>query len=170
LYSFRFFFCSLSDLAEKQLAIKRTEWKLSAIPPAFESTKSLLSLITHNENDGYIVALLAFSLYAIPLTKQITNISGNVWSRTLAGGRAERNEYLLLHEFHNRKFIVPDKHFSTAEDEKYATSKKKSTYLGGLVLDPKKGFYDSYVVLMDFNSLYPSIIQTLGVQFMFYDC
>ncbi|XP_063931450.1 DNA polymerase alpha catalytic subunit-like isoform X2 [Zophobas morio] len=156
---------SLSDLAEKQLAIKRTEWKLSAIPPAFESTKSLLSLITHNENDGYIVALLAFSLYAIPLTKQITNISGNVWSRTLAGGRAERNEYLLLHEFHNRKFIVPDKHFSTADDEKYATSKKKSTYLGGLVLDPKKGFYDSYVVLMDFNSLYPSIIQEYNLCF-----
>ena len=45
----------------------------------------------------------------LPLSKQLTNIGGNLWIRTLTGGRAERIEYLLLHEFHNRKYIVPDK-------------------------------------------------------------
>ena len=37
----------------------------------------------------------------IPLTKQLTNLSGNLWSRTIRGARAERIEYLLLHEFHD---------------------------------------------------------------------
>jgi DNA polymerase alpha subunit A len=192
----------------------------------------------------------------LPLTKQLTELCGNLWARSLQAQRAERNEYLLLHKFHSLKYICPDK--LTAQERKEAADakrgaakaatkaaaskkrkasatssssssssaaaaaaggggaddmdesaangdvadesmtaataaavplededeedmgvdddddddatnsrgrRKKPAYSGGLVLEPKKGFYDKFVILLDFNSLYPSIIQEFNLCF-----
>lgn len=119
-------------------------------------------------------------LNALPLALQITQVAGNVMSRTLLGGRAERNEFLLLHAFHEKGYIVPDKQYGkkaaikapedaeeTTEPEATNTKggKRKPAYTGGLVLEPKKGLYDTFILLMDFNSLYPSIIQEYNICF-----
>lgn len=79
------------------------------IPNYFSDSNSLIYLVQHCQNDAYLSARLAFHLMVLPLTKQLTCLAGNLWSRTLCGGRSERNEFLLLHEFWKSGFIVPDK-------------------------------------------------------------
>lgn len=111
-----------------------------------------------------------YELQILPLALQITNISGNLMSGTLRGGRSERNEWLLLHAFAEKGYLVPDKarrdnRQKKGDGSETVVPKKKAQYAGGLVLDPIKGFYDKFVLLMDFNSLYPSIIQEYNICF-----
>ena len=249
-----------------------------------ETTESLMALLGHAESDAWLALGLTFYLSAVPLTMQLSNLSGFLWARTLQGNRAQRIEMLLLHEFHRRKFLLPDKpqkgggaaaaadkrgatqaatpaggddgEAGEAGDGKAVAAKSKGpqyagalppspalllpclavavlqrrdlirnkqlpclavavlggclvrganalatrsattscccelqqrrgsftstagkgidpvvitalccTSAGGLVLEPKKGIYNKFVLLLDFNSLYPSIIQEYNICF-----
>ena len=80
--------------------------------------------------------------------------------------RAERNEMLLMHEFYAHNYILPDKFYSPfVQDQSNNKNKNKQKYSGGLVLEPKKALYHQIILLLDFNSLYPSIIQEYDICF-----
>ena len=42
-------------------------------------------------------------------TRPQASLSGSLWSKALLGHRAQRIEMLLLHEFYDKKFLLPDK-------------------------------------------------------------
>ncbi|XP_053313313.1 DNA polymerase alpha catalytic subunit isoform X2 [Spea bombifrons] len=174
--------CKSYHLSELVHHILKTERVL--IPPenirnAYSDSSHLLYMLENTWTDARFILQIMCELNALPLALQITNIAGNVMSRTLMGGRSERNEYLLLHAFHENEFLVPDKPVfkknqpAVVEDEddidmdqnKNKKVRKKAAYAGGLVLDPKVGFYDKFILLLDFNSLYPSIIQEYNICF-----
>ena len=173
---------SLTSLAQSQLNYERTEVDPIDVPCFFSSSQEILKIAYHTSCDAMLVQRLMLKLQVVPLTKQLTNLSGNLWSRTIRGARAERIEYLLLHEFHSMKYVLPEKKafeggakgkggLANAEDDEdgkvggQSRSKSKAAYAGGLVLEPKKGLYDTYILLLDFNSLYPSIIQEYNLCF-----
>ncbi|XP_067613903.1 DNA polymerase alpha catalytic subunit [Eurosta solidaginis] len=146
----------------------------------FETGDGVLKLITLTMQDSAYILRMMYKLDLLPLALQITNICGNTMTRTLQHGRSERIEFLLLHAFTEKNFIVPDKkkrdwkdHNSTIIDDggegndapAASTGRKKAAYSGGMVLDPIPGLYDKYILLMDFNSLYPSIIQEYNICF-----
>uniref|UniRef100_A0A7N6ATI3 DNA polymerase n=1 Tax=Anabas testudineus TaxID=64144 RepID=A0A7N6ATI3_ANATE len=148
---------------------------LKKVPFLSSDSPHLLYLLELTWTDAKLILQIMCELNVLPLALQITNIAGNVMSRTLMGGRSERNEFLLLHAFHDKNYIVPDKpSFKKAQlemvegedlDAGKGKRKKKAAYAGGLVLDPKVGFYDKFILLLDFNSLYPSIIQEFNICF-----
>jgi len=153
---------ALTNLAASQLKTTRQDIEPVDIPHWFDDSKTIVQLALHTLFDAQLVQRLMFKLQILPLSKQLTCIAGNIWSHTLKSNRAERTEYLLLHEFHRLKFLPPEKR-RPGFHGKSETSKAK--YSGGLVLEPKKGLYDSYILLLDFNSLYPSIIQEYNLCF-----
>lgn len=185
---------TLTTLSKNLIGEIRSELSASDVPGKFQSVPKLLELIRHTESDAWLSLRLAFFLAVLPLTRQLAELSGSLWSKALMNQRAQRIEYLLLHEFHNNKFLLPDK-LSMREKDKLANkdkaAKKKDAfqedgeehdddgqlepkqggkrggpqYAGGLVLEPKKGLYERYVLLLDFNSLYPSIIQEYNICF-----
>ncbi len=162
---------SLTYLSRKHLKIQRQEVDPGDIPLLYgRGSQSIIDLAYHTIGDAWFVQRLMLHLQLVPLTKQLTCVSGNQWARTLQGQRAERNTFLLLHEFHRLKYVTPEKPWNNNSDGSSGGSgsssrRKKAAYAGGLVLEPKKGLYDDYVLLLDFNSLYPSIIQEYNLCF-----
>ncbi|KAH3765488.1 DNA-directed DNA polymerase [Pelomyxa schiedti] len=151
----------LSDLALSQFQMERVEIRPEDVPAMFGNASQLQALVSHTLDDAKLALNIVRKLMVIPLTKQLTNIAGNLWSQSLFGHRAERIEYLLLHRFSVQDFVLPDK-FKAAKNQ---FKKKKGAYSGGLVLEPQSGFYDKIVLLLDFKSLYPSLIQEHNICF-----
>lgn len=154
---------SLSFLVETQLARHRVEVEMTDIPQILDGgDANFVKFLRHTLDDAMFVLHLMHKLEVLPLSKQLANLCGYLWTRTLeANKRAERIEYLLLHEFSRSKykFIVPEKFKTKSEADKAGGKRREAAYAGGMVFAPKKGLYDNFVVLLDFNSLYPSIIR-----------
>lgn len=197
---------SLTNLVKQCLNTDRVDLDRNSFQAYYKDAESLFYLIQHCENDAFLSMQIINYIQYIPLTMQLTQLAGFLWGKTMRGSRAERNEYLLLHEFSKLGYLVPDnnkgifanhgnnapkkkedlkkkskksatekkqeKENANVDDNPYGNvedvedkSKEDESYVGGLVLDPKIGLYDKFVLLLDFNSLYPSIIQEYNLCF-----
>ncbi|KAK6014440.1 DNA polymerase [Ostertagia ostertagi] len=166
----------LSELVSQLLGAQRENIYANEVSTKFSSSQQLLNLIQWSWMDPWFSLRVIAQLNALPLAIQITNIVGGVVSRTLMGGRAERNEFLLLHAFNKANYIAPNKYTSNfrrgkqekepvAEDEpnneepdkddKEGKSKNKAQYSGGLVLERRVSF--SILIAVN-SSLYDTLI------------
>jgi DNA polymerase alpha subunit A len=175
---------SLTEMCGTHLKVQREDVDPEDTHSYFDHTLSspdrLIKFIRLCEIDAFFQMAIASRVQMLPLTKQLTNLAGNSWW-VLICHQADlrnltlnvRNEFILLHEFHRLKYVCPDKSFekkkfkaANDDEEEVAPAKgKKAKYAGGLVFEPKRGLWDTYIMVMDFNSLYPSIIQEYNIDF-----
>jgi DNA polymerase alpha subunit A len=178
----------LSNVARHQLGVDGlVDIEPENLPRYYDSADALVNLAQKTLDNAGCIGRLVHSLQILPLSKQLTNLAGNMWKMSLQNKRAERNEMLLCHEFHRAKFVLPDRENAFAKKRRLQTDsvandfdmaeeggdpttgsgarRQKAAYSGGLVLEPKVGLYDEFVMLLDFNSLYPSVIQEYNICF-----
>lgn len=157
----------LAEMYELYCGKKYVPMEVNLASPAFgQDAARLLAALSENRMAVKMISEVGFDIQILSLSKQLTNLAGNAWSHTLEGTRAGRNEFILMHEFTRNGYIVPDK--ETRQHRQGAPSRAtrgKAKYQGGLVFEPVKGLIQNYVTVMDFNSLYPSIIQEFNICF-----
>lgn len=93
---------------------------------------------------------------------EVAKISGLLLQDAL-GGQSQRHECKLLHEFRKRNMIMPCKP-EGAEMKKFEEEREDSGLKGAIVLEPLAGLHkDSSILVLDFTSLYPSLIRTFNI-------
>ncbi|MFP4045828.1 MAG: family B DNA polymerase [Candidatus Aenigmatarchaeota archaeon] len=93
---------------------------------------------------------------------ELSKVSGLLLGDSM-GGQTQRISNRLLKEFNKEGFVFPSK--PDEEEMKRRNEKRKKEALkGGLVLEPEKGLHtDSCITVLDFKSLYPSIMSTYNI-------
>lgn len=149
-YSFEDF--KLETVAQELLGKGKTitpdEDKLSEIERYFSEDKNKLA--EYNLQDAVLVTEIFSKTGLIDLCVKRSQISGLMMDQLSKMTQAFDNFYLP--RLHREGFVAPDSDDIKASDN----------LAGGYVIDPKPGIYDN-VIVMDYKSLYPSIIQTFKI-------
>jgi DNA polymerase-2 len=110
-----------------------------------------VELARYNLSDTHLTLEIFNKASILPNAVERTRRSGRLLDRP--GGSVAAFDYLYLPVIHRKGYVACDI---------IDTRKSDAPLPGGYVLEPVAGIYEN-VIVMDFRSLYPSIIMTFGI-------
>ncbi|HXV74789.1 MAG TPA: DNA polymerase II, partial [Candidatus Polarisedimenticolaceae bacterium] len=143
---------SLDNVARDILGKRKTlggENRATEILRRFEADRP--ALVDYNRHDARLVLEVLDRLGLVELAVERSLLTGLTPDRV--AGSIAAFDFLYLSELHRRRIVAPTVGGATARPIEAS---------GGHVLDPQPGLYRNVIVL-DFNSLYPSVIRTFQI-------
>ncbi len=117
-------------------------------------------LINYCLKDSQLAMNLLLKLNLLDKYFALAKTSGTLLQDILDSGETLRIENLLLREFNLKGFMLPCR--PDASEISKRQKQRKKELKGGFVIEPKKGLHSSVAVL-DFKSMYPSLIRTFNI-------
>ena len=124
--------------------------------------EDVLKFIAYCKKDAELALRLIIEKNLLEKFFELSKISG-LLLQDVFGGQSQRHECRLLHEFKKRNMVLPCKP-DEKEIARRKEERKKHGLKGAIVLEPKVGLHkDTCILVLDFASLYPSIIRTFNI-------
>ncbi|MBN2043214.1 MAG: DNA polymerase elongation subunit [Candidatus Aenigmarchaeota archaeon] len=151
----------LNTVSENLLNENKEDVKHSEIDKLWKGSQDgYEKLVTYCLKDSKLAMSLLLKLNLLDKYFALAKTSGTLMQDILDSGETMRIENVLLNEFNKNGFILPcrPEGSDVAKREKQRIIELK----GGFVIEPKKGLHSSVIVL-DFKSMYPSLIRTFNI-------
>lgn len=149
-------FVSKALLKKEKVGVKHSEinklWK--------GDDNGLKKLVEYSRKDSTLAMDLIVELQLLDKYVALSKIAGTLPQDTLEGGETIRIEHFLLREFNKEGYVFPCRPSQQQVGER--DKRKKKELVGGYVIEPEKNLH-SNVAVLDFVSMYPSIIRTFNI-------
>lgn len=153
----------LNTIAKEILGEQKLDIKYREMSKYWNGNNDMVvKFISYAEKDAELALKLVTEKKLIDKFFALAKLSGLLLQDTF-GGQAIRVETKLMHEFRKRGILMPSKP-SAEELNRRIVDRDKMGLKGATVLEPKKGLHtEGCTLVLDFKSLYPSIIRTYNI-------
>jgi len=150
----RFVRYDLNTVSKNMLGEEKADMKYTEIPQAW--AKDTGRLAEYAKQDASLAMKLLLNKGILDKFIEISKVSGIILQDSFRG-QSVRIEMMLLREYSKRGMVIPMKPSSFKKED------AEGKITGGAVLEPVKGLHVDSIIVLDFQSLYPSIIKTYNI-------